>query len=102
MFDDFQKLPMLCEDCERPGPFLYAFRPGLEDSIVHMIVLFLEIESTITLGGRLDLVRRLRTLHMIGFFFSRLNRINILLGQGGRRTDLRHRGWKLTCCRSTF
>ena len=48
MFDDFQKLPMLCEDCERPGPFLYAFRPGLEDSIVYMIVLFLEIESTIT------------------------------------------------------
>ena len=48
MFDDFQKLPMLCEDCERLGSFLYAFRPGLEDSIVYMIVLFLEIESTIT------------------------------------------------------
>ena len=50
MFDDFQKLPMLCEDCKRPGPFLYAFRPGLEDSIVHMIVLFLEIESTLLYG----------------------------------------------------
>ena len=37
---------------------------------------------------------------MIVFFFSRLNRINILLGEGGRRTDLRHRGWKLTCCKS--
>ena len=48
MFDDFQKLPILCEDCKRPGPFLYAFRPGLEDSIVYMIVLFLKIESTIT------------------------------------------------------
>ena len=48
MFDDFQKFPMLWENCERPGPFLYAFRPGLEDSVVYMIVLFLEIESTIT------------------------------------------------------
>ena len=48
MFDDFRKLPMLCEDCERPGLFLYAFRQGLEDSIVYRIILFLEIESTIT------------------------------------------------------
>ena len=49
MFDDFRKLPMLCEDCERPGLFLYAFyRQGLEGSIVDRIILFLEIESTIT------------------------------------------------------